>query len=242
MILAGHQPEYLPYIGFFNKFVLADKIVIVDHVQFKKKNFQNRNKIKTPQGSLWLTVPVITSGKYYQSIYDVEVSSSIDFRKKHLDCIYFNYQNTKYFKTHFPFFEGLYSGGELKLIDINMKIITYIFNLLEIDKKITFSSELEISGKKTDLLIELCDKLDCNSYLSGEGAVDYIDEDIFKNKNLKSLYRRYTPPKYHQINGDFIENLSIIDCLFNCGTEVTKDLVNNCGIIMSKKELIRGLH
>jgi len=144
MILVGHQPEYLPYIGFFNKIMLADKFILVDHIQFNKKNWQNRNKIRTRDGWIWLTVPVLSKSKFNQNINEVKINNSIDWKKKHWKSICLNYNKASYFKKYSDFFETVYSLRYEKLINLNESIIRYLLHELDIDIEICKSSELKI--------------------------------------------------------------------------------------------------
>jgi hypothetical protein len=227
MILAGHQPEYLPYIGFFYKVARADKFIFVDHVRYLKKSFQNRNKIRTAPGSsgwTWLTVPVITKGRRFQKICEVEIDNSTRWGEKHWKTIYFNYKSAPYFNDYKDFFEQLYSKRWNKLTDLNQTIIGYLFFQLEIKIPIYKSSDYDFTGAKTDLLIEMCDRLNADTYFSGVGAKisGYVEEEKFKERGLSHIFSDFKHPDYTQRFKPFIPNLSIIDILFNCGAESIK--------------------
>lgn len=225
MIISAHQPEYLPYIGFFYKMAKVDKFILVDHIQFSTGGFQNRNRIRTasdPRGWAWLTVPVITSGKGYQKINEVEIDNSIHWGRQHWKAIYFNYKKTPFFDAHEEFFKKLYSKKWKKLVDLNETIIYYLKEKLEIETPIIKSSEYELKGKKTDLLIELCEKFGANAHLTGSGVKkpggkSYIKEESFGKNNLKHIFSEFKHPVYPQRFKPFIENISTIDLLFNCG-------------------------
>ena len=231
MILAGHQPEYLCYIGFFHKMMHCDKFVLVDHVQFEKKYFQNRNKIRTKEGSILLTIPVFSKGKFEQKINEVEINNNVDWQKKHWRSIVFNYQKAPFFSEYKDFFEQIYSKRWEKLVDINETIIRYIAKQLHINVEIVKSSEVNPSGYKTDLLIDMCKKLGADSYLSGEGGRLYVDELKFKSNNIESLYTNFQHPVYQQQFEPFITNMSVIDLMFNHGNEISRKIINNSGII-----------
>ena len=234
MILSGHQPEYLPYIGFFNKIILCDLFVLVDHVQFVKKDYQNRNRIRTPQGPAWLTIPVKTSGKYHQKINEVEISNSKDFRKKHRNAIYYNYKKSPYFDLLMPFFDNLYSSDINKLVDINEKIIFFILDILNINTPIVRTSDLIPDGNKTQMLVNMCKQYKCNTYLSGEGALDYVNESVFNEEDLKSRYRMHKTIEYSQMGEGFSPSLSVIDLIFNCGPTKSYEIIKKSGNIVDR--------
>jgi hypothetical protein len=224
MILVGHQPEYLPYIGFFHKASKADKFIFVDHVQFLKKSFQNRNRIRVAPGLngwSWLTVPVITKGKRFQRINEVEIDNSTQWGKKHWKTIYLNYKKAPFFNNYKDFFEEIYSKKWNKLQDLNEKIICYLFEKLEIKISIFRSSDYDFKGAKTDLLIEMCKKIGADTYLSGAGAreSDYVEIEKFKNNKLFHIFSDFNHPVYPQrfMNTGFLPCMSVIDLLFNCG-------------------------
>jgi len=237
MLIAGHQPEYLPYIGFFNKMMLVDKFIIVDHVQFVKKSWQNRNRIRTSNGWIFLTVPVLTKGNFFQKIKEVKINNSFNWQRKHLKSILINYKNSPYFKDFKYFFEELYSKKWEYLSELNETIIKFIAKELKINVEILKSSNLEIEGLKTDLLIDLCKKLHADSYLSGEGGHNYVDETKFKENNLKHFFRVSEPITYRQQFKSFVPDMSIIDLLFNCDKDVTISLIKKSGKIDVNQKL-----
>jgi len=227
MIISAHQPEYLPYVGFFYKMAKVDKFILVDHVQFSSGGFQNRNRIRTasdPRGWAWLTVPVITAGKGPQKISEVRIDNSLPWARQHWKAIYFNYKKTPFFDKHEDFFKKLYSKKWDKLIDLNEAIIYYLKEQLGIKTPIVKSSEYKFEGKKTDLLIELCEKFGADTHLTGSGSKkcggkSYVQEEKFEANNLKHIFSDFKHPVYKQRFEPFIENLSAIDLLFNCGPE-----------------------
>jgi hypothetical protein len=235
MILAGHQPEYLPYLGFIYKITKADKFILVDHIQYLQKSFQNCNRIRTApglDGFTWLTIPVISHGRRYQKINEVEIDNSTAWRKKHWKTIYLNYKKTPFFDDYQEFFEKLYLKKWVKLVDLNITIIYYLVEKLGIKTPIVRSSDYDFREKKNDLLIEMCRELKADTYLSGKGVrsyVDegkieketksYIDEEKFKKNGLNHIFTDFKHPVYPQKYKPFVSNLSAIDLLFNCGRE-----------------------
>jgi len=147
MIVSIHQPEYLPWLGFFHKVHQSDIFVLLDNVQYEKNYFQNRNKIRTQSGRTWLTVPVLTKGKSNQQINEVKIDNKSNWSKKHWRSIDLNYKNAPYFDNYREFFFDLYKKEWIKLVDLNETIITYLIKELEIDLKLIKSSELNIEVK-----------------------------------------------------------------------------------------------
>lgn len=229
MILAGHQPEYLPYIGFFYKITKADKFVLVDHVQYLEKSFQNCNRVRTAPGSegfTWLTVPVISRGRRYQKINEVEIDNSTAWAKKHWQTIYLNYKKALFFNEHENFFEKLYLKKWDKLVNLTEAIIYYLVEQLGIKTPLVKSSNYDFKEKRNDLLIEMCKILKADTYLSGQGAKSYVNEEKFKDNGLKHVFSDFHHPAYQQKFKPFVPNLSVIDLLFNCGKESIK-IINN---------------
>jgi hypothetical protein len=222
MILAGHQPNYLPYLGFFHKVAQADILAIVDNVQFVKRGtfgWMNRNRIRTKDGWMWLTVPVLTKGKYHQLIIDTKINNDLPWGKKHFNAIYHNYHRTPYLKKYIGFFEDIYKRHWDNFCGLSTDIIKYIIKELGINIKIIMCSEIGVEGKATEYVIDMCKKLKADTYLSGVHGKDYLDESLFLKENIKLGYQEFVHPKYPQQYEEFIPELSIIDLLFNCGPD-----------------------
>jgi len=227
MIIAGHQAQYLPGMRFFAKVLACDKFILVDHVQFVKKEWQNRNRIRTKDGPMWLTVPVLVKGKFDQRINEVEIDNKSDWQRTHWRSIELNYSKAPYFGEYRSFFEEIYKRKWNKLADLNLEIVSFLLNELKIGKEIILSSSLGLTGKSTDLLIELCKKLNADTYLSGQQAKTYVDLAKFKDNNLKHIFMEFHYPVYEQQFNGFLPNLSIIDALFNIGNDGTRKLLES---------------
>lgn len=222
MILAGHQPQYLPYPGYFHKIERADLFIIVDHIQYKKKEWQNRNRIRTNEGWMWLTVPVITRGNYYQPICDVEIRANTRWQEKHWRSILLNYKKAPHFSLYASDLKTFFESEWKKLADLNLALIKHFMDLLGINTPIVVSSDYDFGKKKTELLTEMCLELGADGYLSGSGGKDYVDESLLHEAGLSHQFDDYTCPVYPQVHAkgeqaDFIANLSVIDMLFNVG-------------------------
>ena len=225
MKIAIHQPEHLPYYGFFNKMSKADTFIILDDVQFLKNTFQNRNRIKNAKGEQWLTVPIKLE-HHSQKINEIKIDNSKDWQKKNLLSIKYNYQKTPYFKQYYPEFEKIYSKKENLLVDFNLNLIKFFIDAFEIKTNIILCSTLNINTQKTQRLIDICQKTNGLTYLSGNGA-DYLDKDSFPKNNIKLEINHFTHPIYPQPYGKFLPYMCSLDLLFNCGPDSKKYFKKN---------------
>lgn len=218
-MLAVHQPQYMPWLGYFHKIANCDLFIFLDDVQYKKREFQNRNQVKTPKGAVWLTVPVITKDKFHQKINEVLIDNSTDWRKEHLKTLEHNYAHAKYYKDHIGFFRDLYGRSWDRLTEISMAIISYTLSYLKINTPYRYSSEFQVTTQSTQRLIDLCKKTGADSYLSGPGGRSYMEEDMFKDSGIRLTYQNFEYPAYPQLYGPFEPYLASVDMLFNCGPE-----------------------
>lgn len=223
-IAAIHQPQYLPYLGFFHKLLHCDVFVALDNVQFQKNGLQNRNKIKNAQGWQWLTVPV--SHDFGQLINQVRPSPQIPWQRKHWNALCFNYSRAACFDTYGPVLEDLLSQDWNSLCALNMALTRWVAKALGIETPIVYSSALAVEGDKTDLLVRICQALKADAYLSGPGGKRYMDLAAFEVAGIDVLWQQFTPPVYEQLFPDvgFIPNLSVVDALLNCGPETREFL------------------
>lgn len=226
MVVAIHQPNFLPWIGYFYKIKYCDVFVFLDNVQFSKNSYQNRVKIKTPQGASWLTEPVIH--KFGQLTNETKLNNQENWIEKHLRTFEMNYKKAKYFNEIYSLLESVYHKRKWEfLCEINIALIDTICNYLEIKKNFLLASDLNVSGSSTDLLIRIIKKVGGDTYLSGVGAKNYQNEDAFKMNNIELIYSNFRHPIYPQLWGDFIPGLSIVDLLFNCGKNSYAYFINN---------------
>lgn len=226
MIVACHQPNYLPWTGYFYKIMKSDVFVAMDSVQFPRgRSWVNRNRIKTDKGNSWLTVPVQKKGKGLQNIRDVLISNEHNWKKKHLLSLFHCYKKAPYFNEYIPFFEDIYKKDWEKLLSLNLCLLKFIIKELDIDKKIILCSEIDAQGKGTDLILDICKKVNGVVYLSGYGGRKYIDKDRLEKNGIRLEIHNFKSPVYPQLFGDYISNLSIVDILFNCGKKA-KDIIS----------------
>lgn len=216
LIITAHQPNYIPWLGFFHRMDFVDKFVILDNVQFTKDAFIQRNKIKTANGELMLTVPVKV--KMDTLIKDVLIDNSQNWQKRHWLSIKYNYNKSPYWNELSNELEEIYNDNWVKLFDLNMKIIELIRNKLNINTEIIMASRLNQDfGKKTNMLINLCKHLEADTFFPGTGCKSYIEQEEFDKNNIALVFQNYNHPIYPQRLGNFISHLSILDLLFNCG-------------------------
>jgi len=215
MIISIHQPAYLPWLGYFEKINRSNIFIYLDTVQLEKNSYTYRNKIKTPQGSTWLTIPLITKGHISNSIGDIRIDNSQIWKKKHLKNIFFNYKKAKFFEELYPKIELLFEEDFDLFSDLAYQHLVFWLNELNIQTKIVKSSTLDIETKKSDLVLDLCSKFSASKYLSGALGKDYLNEGDFVQRDIQIEYQNYSHPVYHQLNGDFLPNMGIVDFWMN---------------------------
>lgn len=218
MRVAIHQPEYLGYLGFYNKMMNADAWIFLDNVQLAKRDFVRRNRIRGPNGPMWLSVPIITKGRYYQLIQDVIIDNSQSWAKNHWKSIQHQYARTSFFDDCSHHLTSIYEAEWDNLADLNITIIKTMAQLLDIERPTYLASELGVTGKSSQLLADLTLAVGADIYLSGPMGRDYLDENLFKERGLRIEYNDFTHPVYPQHGSEeFIPYLAAIDLLFNCG-------------------------
>ncbi len=225
MKIAIHQPNYLPWLGYFYKMAKCDIFVLLDNVQYEKNGPTNRVKIKNPQGGFWLTFSV--NKKFPQIITEIEFANFKEDRKKHLKSIELNYCRTKYFDYLFPELKKILEEDWQYLANLNIELIELLKEKFGIKTKLEIASNYNFQGKRDELLIDICKKFNADVYLSGKGGQKYQDEEKFKTSGIKLEYTNFIHPVYPQLWGDFIPGLSAIDLLFNCGQESINFLLKN---------------
>lgn len=215
------QPHYLFLRKHFHQIRKSDLYIFMDDTQFVKNGHHNRNRIKSNNGHKWLTVPVLQKGRFGQKLNEVEIDNHVNWRKKHWESIRYNYSRAPYFRNYADFFEDVYNSEWNKLVDLNSYLIINISRFLGI-KEVEFRklSELNVEDPNpTQRLISICEEVGATNYIIGTRAKDYMQEDLWKNTNVKLNYFEPEYPAYPQLHGDYLENCSIIDLLFNCGED-----------------------
>jgi hypothetical protein len=224
MKVAIIQPNYIPWKGYFDIINMVDIFVLYDDVQYTVRDWRNRNRIKTKNGLIWLTIP--TDGTQNKIIKDVKVVWDEKWNLKHWKSILINYHKASYFKDYKDFFEDLYLNTKEKYLwEIDLKFILAINQILGVKSKIICSSELNYDRTlhKTERLIAILKELGATSYLSGPSAKNYIDEGLFERENINLEWMDYSGyPEYPQLYPPFVHEVSIIDLILNVGPDAKK--------------------
>jgi len=222
MKVAIAQPTYLSWLGYFDLIDQVDAFVLLDNVQFEKQSWQQRNRIKTPGGLQWLTVPVKIKGRSTQLIREVEIAEA-DFYLRHLNLLRANYRTARCFEM---FFEPLAAilregarGGSLAVM--NIELIKWLASCLGILTPFVLASTLPVEGKRTKLNLAICEALGANEYYSAIGSADYLleESDIFSDRGIEIYFQNYSHPQYPQLFPPFAVFASVIDLIFNTGPE-----------------------
>lgn len=216
------QSNYIPWKGYFDLIAAVDEFILYDDMQYTRRDWRNRNQIKTPQGVQWLTVPVQVKGKYYQKIRDTKIDGS-DWALVHWKTITQNYHRAAYFKEISCWLEPFYLDAPYKnLSELNRTFIEAICGYLNIKTKITNSWDYELIDGKTERLADLCLQAGGKEYISGPAAKDYIEEMMFVDRGIKLSWFDYSGyPLYPQLWKEFVHNVTILDLLFNCGEKAS---------------------
>lgn len=212
------QPGYLPWLGFFEQIHKSDVFVIYDDVQYDKNGWRNRNKIKTPQGEQWLTVPVLQKFSEHPPINKIRIDNTTGWAKKHLLSIKQNYSKAQFYKDYAGIFDDAYARQWEYLIDINMYFIQSMLECLGMGgKEIVMSSSLKMEGDRIGRLINICRHFGADTFYEGAAGKNYIPQEEFLKNGIKVEFQDYKHPVYKQLYGGFTPQLSIIDLLFNNG-------------------------
>lgn len=215
------QSNYIPWKGYFDLINLVDEFILYDDMQYTRRDWRNRNKIKTPSGLQWLSIPVINKGKFYQKINETEVLDH-DWCHDHWRAISLNYCKAPFFKEYEDRIRSVYEACEKEtyLSRINYRFLTELCDILGIHTKITWSSDYTLSEGKTERLVSLCLSAGGDAYLSGPAAKDYIVDQCFIDANVKLAYMDYSGyPEYPQSFGAFEHGVSVLDLIFHTGPD-----------------------
>ena len=226
MRLSINQPAYIPWLGYFDRIDHADLHIVLDHVQFEKNSFINRNKMHSNLKSQWITIPVSKCENGENSIREIKTFNNKKWIKTHLKTITQNYSKAPLFEDYFEEFSYLLKTktNESNLLKIIEPINLLILKFLDIKTPIVYSSKLDIKSKKSDLVLDICLSQKATQYLSGINGKDYLDIQSFSDNNIKVAFQEYNHPVYYQGQRDFNPYLSILDLLFYHGEESMKIL------------------
>ena len=230
MVVAIHQPNFIPWLGFFSKINKSDKFIFLDDAQFPKKGgtWTNRALVAGNNNKNWLTVPIERNFSGVKNINEIKILNNEIWKKKMLKTIENLYSKSFFFETIFDPLRNIITYNFQNLFELNFEILIWLFDLLKIDRsKIYLSSSLKINSISSQRLIDLTKSIGGTTYLSGDGSTSYIDETLFEAHKISLMFMNYEHPNYTQIsNKSFSTGLSILDCLFNIGIEETILLIS----------------
>lgn len=233
MMLACHQPNFMPWPGFFFKVMQAECLVLLDDVQFPLGgSWVNRNRLKNDQGELWLTVPVWKRGRSLQPIARVEICNQGHWQKKHFLSLEHAYTNAPYWSEHAGFLRDTYSTRWRELLGFNLVILEYLRVALGLAQPFLRSSSFAIKAKGSQRLVALCEAMGANEYLTVASSHKYLDDDLFRRHGIKVVYYKYEPPIYPQLWGSFLANLSTFDLLLTCGPK-SAEMIRQTGRLIA---------
>ena len=219
------QSNYIPWKGYFDLISCVDEFIIYDDIQFTKRDWRNRNKIKTPTGLQWLSVPVLSKGKFHQKINETKIDGT-SWQKDHWNTLTKNYSRARFFEEISNWLKPLYLKKDYSFLsDLNRTLMDAICSYLNIRTKISSSSDYELTGDKSERLANIAKQSEATEYVSGPAAKEYINEGVFNHFGIKLTWFDYSDYKpYTQLWGSFYHDVSILDLLFNCGKDASKYL------------------
>ena len=217
-----HQPNFFPYPGFFQKLLLADKLVLLDDVQFEF-GITNRNKILSPDGNWTRIIVPVKDGQKFLPINQVEINNDVSWKEKNLEKLFTSYENTSYFHLYSEYLKNIFTSDWNMLFELNFETLKQTISWLNLDIEIIKESELNVKGNSTERLVNICKSLDADNYISGIGGKNYLNEELFIKNNIILNYHDYSSIIYPQHNSEsFLPNMSILDLLANMGPESQK--------------------
>jgi hypothetical protein len=217
MILTAHQPTYLPWMGLFHKIALSDLFCYFDIAQYQRKDFNNRNKIRNKASDFWLSVPVESKNHFDKTVGEIGIVQD-GWQEKHIKSIRLSYQKTDFFNDYFPELEFIIrEKSQENLGTLNLFLLEYFLQCLNINTPIVKASDYNFNGSKSDLVLDMCLKLNADTYIFGEQGENYVDMESFNNAGISVKFQHYNHPVYRQVSKDFLPYMSVIDLLFNKG-------------------------
>ena len=221
MIVSIMQPAYIPWLGYFDRIARSDVHVVLNDVTMdmnSKTKFTNRNKIRTQQGWAWLTVPVKSFSQSSKVLINqIEIAPNNNWHEKHLKTLHFNYYNSAYFSRYFTYFESFYEKRWVFLEPMLLDSTRFLLNKLQVNTPLISSSELSVGSKKSNLILDICRKINATCYLSGPFGRYYLDKEAFEKAGIELQFHDYFHPTYEQSYDGFEPYMSILDLLFNHG-------------------------
>lgn len=222
------QSNYIPWKGYFDIINSVDEFVLFDDVQYTRRDWRNRNKIKTPNGTKWLTIPVDVKGKFFQKIRETRVLDG-KWTREHWNSILHSYAKADAFSQYSNRFESLYEeASHLEFLsEINFLFTKAVCEILRIETKLLWSSDFELKDDKTERLLSICQQTGATTYVSGAAAKDYLDVQAFEQEGIcVHWYEYHGYPEYTQIHGEFDHNVSVLDLIFNTGDDAANYMLS----------------
>ena len=218
MIVSAHQPNFAPWLGFFDKARHSDVVVLLDTVQFIKRGYQNRTRIKAAGGPQWLTVPVISKGRYDQATRDVEIDETARWQSVHLRTLRTVLAKAPYRDALLDLVEPIYAREDVHLlVDLNVALLRALADRFGIAARLVLASELDLTGSSTALMVSLTKAVGGDDYLSGPTGRKYLESERFAEAGLGLRYHAFAAFEYPQLHGAFVPGLSSLDYIANCG-------------------------
>jgi hypothetical protein len=211
------QPGYLPWLGFFDQLRRCDVFVYYDDVQFDKHGWRNRNRVKGPAGPQWLTVPVLHTGRGQPAIHEIELEPRVPWARKHLRTLELLYAKAPHREPYLTELAAVLTQPWSRLAELDIAAVELISRWLALQRTMHRSSQLGISGDRSERLLKICQNFSADRYLSGNAAQSYLDTDLFERNGIAVEWQNFTHPTYPQLHGEFVPFLSTIDLVFNVG-------------------------
>lgn len=225
-IVVIHQPDFIPYLGFFDRLIKADIYVVFDNVQYVRssRGWTSRDKIKTKNGEKWISISTQKAPRD-TVINQILLSKNNEWRENNLNLIHENYKISPFYNEIMPYILKLYKFDCERMMDFNLESIKMLMKLFDIHVEMVMASDLKPEGKSNDLIIDIMKKLGYTKYLSGVGARDYYEPELYEKSGIDVIWQEFKHPIYKQQYDGFIPNLSSIDILFNCGIEESRKIL-----------------
>ncbi len=228
MTITIHQPEHLPWLGYFNKMAKAEKYVILDNVPYRKNYVQNRNKIMGSNGVQWLGVPVEINGHIEGTIKSTKIAnkSNPKWKEKYIKTLEQSYKKYPYFDEVFPDIQDIFRQDWEYIADLNVAIFSVFASKMEIHPEFVYASDLDVQGNKSDLILDICRKMNADVYIAGPSGRKYLDLSTFEEAGIKVVYNDFVHPEYKQMKRDTFEfHLSALDLFMNCGYKNAYEII-----------------
>lgn len=229
LIVAMHQPNFLPWLGFFNKISRSDIFILMDRVQFPKGggNWTNRHYLLISNEKRWSTIPIVRKYSGLRTVKEIEFADYTAWRSRYIYQLEINYANHPFFSEMVLFLRSVFPVNARFLSDFNIKVLNALVDVLGLNTtQFVPLSDLSSNSTGSDLLCDAISEVGGHTYLSGDGSKEYLETELFKSKGIQLEFQNFSHPKYKQYNQrNFVTGLSIVDALMNCGVEETRRMI-----------------